>query len=602
MPEFDSKSFLKNLTSLPGVYQMLDKNNIVLYVGKARNLKKRVSSYFRKQQHPKTSALVSKISHIEIIVTQSEDEALLLEYNLIKKFQPKYNILFRDDKSYSYVIISDHYYPRLFRQRGRINKKVSAFGPYPQSSVVREVVDFLSKVFKLRTCKDAFFKARSRPCLQYQIGRCSAPCVHQISKDKYAEEVRNAILFLSGRSDKLIKALTMRMDQASDQKRYEEAAHYRDQIKAMRDIQSQQSVTLKKGCLDIVVVEHDDDLVCVYLLMIRQGRMLGGKSFYVKLPTDLTSDEVLSNFIVQYYLNQAADLPSEILLGAKVSNASLMQEVINNKANASIKFRVPKQGRGMKWITMAQLNAKEALQSYLSKNLSNQNRLLMLKEALHLTGELNRIECFDVSHTMGEATVASCVVFDKNGSVTPEYRRYNIGGVVAGDDFAALRQAITRRYKKALQQKNEMPGLVIIDGGKGQLRQAIEVFQELSIDGVLLLGVAKGVARKPGLETLFLSGTKQPLVLSSDSPALHLIQQIRDEAHRFAITGHRKRRASSRQHSLLEDIECIGLSRRTKLLKHFGGLQGVLKASIDDLSKVDGISQNLAKRIYDQLH
>lgn len=654
---FDSKSFLKNITTRPGIYQMFNQVGDIIYVGKARNLKKRLSHYFQKQaMPPKTLALVSQIAHVEVIVTETEQEALILEYNLIKKYRPRYNIIFRDDKSYTYIVLTDHSYPRLMRQYGRhgaprvntwslelpgfvplhgttpwlsaiqsgatsrrsssrIHSRTKAqtfakadkikghcFGPYPQSTVVRAVIDFLQKFFKLRNCNDTFFRSRSRPCLQYQIKRCTAPCVKYISEKEYAEDVKHALLFLSGQSDQLIKTLENQMENASKNRQYEIASKYRDQIVGLREIQSKQHVAVKKGEVDVVVVEVKEDQICIYLLMIRQGNVLGNKTFFAKLATESTEAELLSNFIMQHYLNEAAELPKEILLPIKIKEDELLENTLSETVHHSVKIKFPKRGVAKKWIEMAQLSAKEALQSRLLKTASMHQQFLALKQALNLEHMPKHIECFDISHTMGEATIASCVVFNQEGASTSDYRRFNISNIKPGDDVAAMYQALKRRFLKAKENSGKLADLIIIDGGKTQLRQAEKVLQELEMTGVKLISVAKGAGRKPGLEKIFLSSQSAPLFLPPDSPALHLIQLIRDEAHRFAISGHRKRREKSRRRSVLENIEGVGAARRAMLLKHFGGLQGVVKASKDEISKVHGINHELAQRIYDVLH
>ncbi len=600
---FDPKTFLKNLTTRPGVYQMFNQDGVVIYIGKALNLKKRLASYFQKQTlHPKTLALIKKVAHVEVIITQTEHEALLLEYNLIKKYRPRYNIIFRDDKSYTYIILSDHKYPRLMRQRSRQKIKGHCFGPYPQSTIVREVIDFLQKFFKLRHCKDTFFNSRSRPCLQYQINRCSAPCVNYINEKEYNQDVKHAILFLSGKSDQLVTVLEKKMEKTSENQAYEVAAKYRDQIYGLREIQSKQCVTTDKGDVDVLVVEKKNDIACIYVLMIRQGNTIGNKSFFAKLSTENSCEELLSDFITQYYLDHQSEIPQEILLSSKIKDGELLENAISAEINKKIKLKVPKRGFLLKWMTMAKLSAKEALQAHLLKVSSVRQQLSALQKALNSSKKFKRIECFDVSHTMGEATVASCVVFNQEGSYNQDYRQFNITGIVGGDDVAAMHQVLTRRFAKAKHDEDKMPDLVIIDGGKTQLNQAEKVLKELSIQNIQLIGVAKGEGRKPGLEKIYLSGCGTPILLAFDSPALHLIQYVRDEAHRFAISGHRKRREKIRRRSVLESIEGVGAARRSSLLKHFGGLQGILKASIEELSKVQGVSRALAKRVYDELH
>ncbi len=598
---FDSKSFLKNLTTGPGVYQMFNEREQVIYVGKANNLKQRLSSYFRKTNpSSKTLSLVSQIANIEVLIVHSEQEALMLEYNFIKQFKPRYNVLLRDDKSYPYIVLTDHLFPRLMRYRSLKKLKGKNFGPYPQSAAAGEAVDFLQKIFKLRSCRDSFFRSRSRPCLQYQIHRCTAPCVNYITPEAYAEDVQHAELFLSGKSDQLIKKITGEMEWLSKAKRYEEAAKYRDQIKALREVQVQQYVNLQQGEADVLVLVNSEEILCFYLLIIRQGRVLGHKTFFLHWMLDESWETLITHFLTQYYLSSQEDIPSEILLTHPLKEIQSLQAVISHALQRSIHIKVPKRGQAMKWIDIAESSAQEALKSHLLKVASMQKQCQALQEILELSELPRRIECFDISHTMGEATIASCVVFHETGPMNQEYRRFNIEGVAGGDDVAAMKQVLTRRYTKV--SKDKLPNIIIIDGGKMQLHQAERVLAFLNITNVILLSVAKGEGRKPGLETIYLSPGDRVIPLASDSIVLHLIQRIRDEAHRFAITGHRKRREKMRHQSMLEDIEGIGSARRLALLKHFGGLQGVLRASRDELAKVEGISKELAKRLYEVLH
>lgn len=620
MNSFDPKRLLENMTTRPGVYQMLDARNETIYVGKARNLKDRISSYFRANLlDPKTVAMVQQIENISVTITHTEGEALLLENNLIKTLQPRYNILLKDDKSYPYLFLSAHSdFPRLDFYRGAHVDTGEYYGPYPSARAVHETLDLLQKLFKIRQCKDSFFKLRTRPCLQYQIKRCTAPCVHYIDAKHYQADVAHARLFLQGKSDVMIKALQTSMEQAATEQHYEEAAHYRDQIQRLRQIQERQYVMLRKGNLDIIAIASQHGIVCIQILFIRDGRLIGDKSFFPKLPklpVDLELEsgisleqETLSAFLPQYYLSPARgeDFPEKIMLNIPLPEANLLQFALSENLHHKIEIICPKRGQGLNWIRMAHRNAQQALANHLASKLNYSQWLTSLQTTLPLPETPKQIECFDISHTMGEATVASCVVFGTEGPIKKAYRRFNITGITPGDDYAAMRQALMRRYAKLKAEGGVLPDLLIIDGGKGQLTQAVEVLEELQMSGIALLGVAKGEKRKPGLEKLFLWTKKEsldePLKLPPDEPAFHLIQKIRDEAHRFAIAGHRQQRAKARVSSKLENIEGIGLQRRRQLLRHFGGMQGIMRARIEDIQKVSGISANLATRIYHALH
>jgi len=589
----DTKSFVKSITTRPGVYQMLDKHHQVLYVGKAKNLKRRISSYFRKDiKDIKTIALVAKIADISIIITRTENEALILENNLIKKLHPPYNIFFRDDKSYPYIVISKDNFPNIIPYRGKQTKKEQYFGPYPSAAAMHETLNLLQKLFRIRSCKNTFYKSRTRPCLQYQIKRCSAPCAGFIAEDDYVKNIQHAIMFLQGKSDSIINQLEKKMDQATQKLQFELASKYRDQIQALRETQSQQYASSKRENVDVITIIEKNNIVCIYILLIRYGRILGNKTFFQKLPIKETLQNILELFILQYYIDAQNKIPSVILVDHKLTNLKNLQ------LNLQHHFR----GIKKKWMQIANINAQESLNTYLLSKANLHQRFLALQQELKLPSLPKRIECFDVSHTMGEATVASCVVFNQDGSVKNDYRKFNITNITPGDDLAAIKQALQRHFSHYKKNKIQLPDVLIIDGGKNQLKQAEEVLTNLQILEITLLAIAKGATRKPGWETIYLLGQTKPITLPPDSHALHLIQQIRDEAHRFAITAHRKRRAKTRKKSTLENIPGVGAKRRQMLLKHFGGLQGILKASIEDLARTPNINQKLAKKIYDALH
>ncbi len=603
---FDSTAYLKTLTSRPGVYRMLDAEGTVIYIGKAKNLKRRVSSYFQRQgQAPKTQALVSNIAAIEVTVTHTENEALLLENNLIKQLRPRYNILLRDDKSYPYLYLSDDPFPRLGFHRGKRGKGGHYFGPYPSASAVRESLNLLQKLFPVRQCEDNFYRNRSRPCLQYQIKRCSAPCVGLITEEQYAEDVRHSVMFLQGKDNAIIDELVKRMEQASEALQFEQAAHFRDQIANLRRVQEKQYVMGAGGDLDVVAARVRNGVGCVQVFFIRGGRNLGNKSYFPTHTAESNEADLLQAFLPQYYLAEgrnSATLPADIIISAELEEQSLLQQVLSDRAGRKVTLSASVRGERARWLELALTNAEQALNSHLAAKANILARFEALQEAFSLDETPQRIECFDISHTMGEATVASCVVFDTNGAVKSDYRRFNIEGITPGDDFAAMHQALLRRFRRLREGEGKSPDILLIDGGRGQLAQAEEVMSELQIAGVMLIGVAKGPERRPGLEQLILSGQAQPTILPADSPALHLIQQVRDEAHRFAITGHRQRRAKSRRSSVLEGIPGLGPKRRQLLLKQFGGLQEVARAGVDDLVKIKGISRQLAQSIYDVFH
>jgi len=579
---------------------MLGDNAAVLYVGKARDLKKRVSSYFQKSDlSPRIRHMVAHIREIQTTVTRTEAEALLLENNLIKELKPKYNILFRDDKSYPYLLLSGHEAPRLAYFRGTPDKQDRVFGPFPNVYAVRESIHILQKVFRLRTCEDTVYANRSRPCLLHQIKRCSGPCAGQISLGEYNRDVADAILFLEGKDDEVSNALTTRMNTAAEAWKFEEAAFWRDQVNALAKVRAQQFVESRsQQDVDVVAAVQSGGLACVYLVMVRGGRNLGGRAFFPAQAEEADLASVLEAFVGQHYLGRAA--PGVLVLNEAVEG---LADWLSDQAGRRVQIiHQPQQERRI-WLEMALKNAQLALSTREGQRENQAARLTALNEALGEEG-IARIECFDVSHTMGEATVVSCVVFDQGGMQPSEYRRYNIPpeNITPGDDYAAMREALQRRYGKLAAGEGKLPDLLLIDGGKGQLHQAVDVLSELGLADLPMLGVAKGVERKPGKEQLFLPGEVEPLILGAAHPALHLIQQVRDEAHRFAITGHRARRAKVRTQSSLEDIPGVGAKRRQKLLQTFGGLRGVVDAGVEELTQVEGISQELAERIYRALH
>lgn len=599
---FDHREFLRTLTIRPGVYRMMDRDGKVLYVGKAKNLKSRVSSYFRKSGlSVKTRALIQQTVSVEVTVTQTEGEALLLENNLIKSDKPRYNILLRDDKSYPYIYLTtDQDYPRLAFHRGARNRKGRYFGPYPSAGSVRESLNLLQKLFRIRQCQDSFFRNRSRPCLQYQIKRCTAPCVELVSAEQYAEDVRHTIMFLEGRSSAVIDDLGSRMEAAARRLDYERAAEYRDQIAILHHIQQKQYVSGVAGDLDIVAGIMKGGKACVQVFYIRGGRNLGNAAFFPRVPEETTVEEVLSAFLSQHYLGKP--IPAEILLNADLPDRDLLAEVLGKQAGHPVELRSRVRGDRAHWVRMAITNAEHALQSRLQSRSGVLRRMESLQQHLGLDRMPERIECFDISHTRGEATVASCVVFGIEGPVKADYRRFNIEGVQAGDDYHAMEQALTRRFRRLQKQEGKLPDLLLIDGGKGQVSSAVRVLDELQISSVRIIGIAKGPERKAGMEELHFPEPAPPVRLPADAPALHLIQQVRDEAHRFAITGHRQRRAKARTTSALEQIEGVGPKRRQQLLQQFGGLREVARAGVDDLVMVKGINRRLAQQIYDAFH
>nr|WP_294841005.1 excinuclease ABC subunit UvrC [uncultured Methylotenera sp.] len=598
---FDAKPILKNLPNLPGVYRMINASDEVIYVGKAKDLKKRVSSYFNKNlPSPRTRLMVSNIARIETTVTRSEAEALLLENNLIKGLMPRYNVLFRDDKSYPYITLTGDEYSRLAFHRGAQRKGNQYFGPFPNSVAVRESIQLLQKVFKLRTCENTVFANRSRPCLQHQIARCTAPCVNLISAEDYRNDVHQAAMFLQGKTTEVIDSIAEQMSASAAKQDYEIAAVFRDRIQALHQVQAKQFVSdFNISDADVIAGAELQGQHCVNLVMIRGGRHLGDRSYMPKNTDGETLETTIQAFLAQHYVAQ--NTPPLIVVGVKIES-ELFEEVLSEQAGRKVKINTNPIGDKRVWLKMAHTNADLALGQRAATSANQEAKLLALREALRLPDSTERMECFDISHTMGEATVASCVVFDRGDMQNSEYRRYNITGITPGDDYAAMRDVLTRRYKKVAAGEGKRPDLVFIDGGKGQLGVAMEVMAEVGLDDILLIGIAKGEERKPGLETMIFSDTGEMVNLEKDNKGLHLLQQIRDEAHRFAITGHRAKRAKARMHSSLEDIEGIGAKRRKALLTRFGGLDGVKNASIDELASVEGISQSLAEKIYGELH
>lgn len=579
---------------------MLDSQGQVLYVGKAGQLKKRVTSYFQKNNiSPRISLMVSHIARIEVTVTRSEAEALLLENNLIKALKPRYNILFRDDKSYPYIVLTGHAFPRLAYCRSSTARHHQYFGPYPNSHAAKESIQLLQKIFRIRTCEDSAFANRTRPCLLHQIHRCTAPCVGLISQQGYAIDVRNATLLLQGKQGEVEGSLRQSMEQEAESRQYERAAVLRDQLQALHTVQQKQFMESGRATnADIVAVAELDGTLCLNVAMVRGGRHLGDKSFFPQNAAGQAADEVLLAFLAQHYLNHG--VPALILTSMPVA-AGALEELLGEQAGHKVQIRHSVRGERRQWLEMAMKNALLALYQQAGQQAGQQTRLETLREVLGLP-QLARIECFDISHTMGEATVASCVVYDNMAMRIAEYRRYNIGGITGGDDYAAMRQALLRRYQKLRAGEGKRPDLILIDGGEGQLNVACQVMEQLGLMEIPLMGVAKGVERKAGLEQLLLPRHEKPLQLLPDNPALHLIQQVRDEAHRFAISGHRAKRGKARTTSMLEDISGVGERRRRNLLARFGGLQGVNQASVEELAQVDGISMALAKKIYQQLH
>jgi len=602
---FDSAGFLAHCSSHPGVYRMLDTEARLLYVGKAKNLKRRLSSYFRKTGlTPKTAALVARIAQIETTITASETEALLLEQTLIKEWRPPYNILLRDDKSYPYVLLSDGLYPRLSLHRGARRVKGRYFGPYPSAASIRESLNLLQKAFQVRQCEDSYFKSRTRPCLQYQIKRCKGPCVGLVDPAEYAEDVRHSVMFLEGRSNALAEELSSGMERAAGNLDFERAAELRDQIAQLRRVQAQQSMEGGAGDVDVLAAVVSPGGACVHLLCVRDGRVLGSKNFFPQVGIEEGLGDVLAAFIAQFYLaNPERDLPGELIVNAGHEDYAGLVSVLSERRGRELQISQRVRATRARWQQLAVANAEQALSARLAHRQHLATRFDALAKALHLGKSPRRMECFDISHSSGEATVASCVVFGLEGALKSDYRLYNIEGITAGDDYAAMHQALTRRFGKLAAGEGRLPDVLLVDGGKGQLTMAQDVLQMLGLaEQLTLLGVAKGVTRKPGLETLYLNDVGHEFTLPADSPALHLIQQIRDEAHRFAIAGHRARRGKARRTSSLEGVSGVGPMRRRELLRYFGGLQELSRAGIDEIAKAPGISKKLAESIYAALH
>ncbi|MBP1151659.1 MULTISPECIES: excinuclease ABC subunit UvrC [Methylocaldum] len=601
-PSFDIKAFLETLTQLPGVYRMLDDKGEVIYVGKAKNLKKRVSSYFSgKDCSPKQQAMVARICSIDVRVTHTEGEALLLESQLIKRHKPRYNINLRDDKSYPYIYVSTHQpFPRITFHRGAKSKLGRYFGPYPSASAVRESLKLLQKIFPVRQCQDSYFQNRSRPCLQYQIERCTAPCVDLIDRETYAQDVQDTVMFLEGNGKRLIDDLAGRMEKAAADLHFERAARYRDQIASLRTVLAKQAVHGEHGDIDIIACAIKGNVACVQMLFIRGGQQIGDRAYFPSMLEEHDPGSILAAFIPQFYLGK--QVPREILISHPIEDAELVAEVLASQSGHAVQIAARLRGERQKRLQLALINAENALNAKLANRQDLYARFLSLGEALHCPEPPKRLECFDISHTQGDQTVASCVVFDRQGAVKSAYRRFNIEGVTPGDDYGALAQAVSRRYQRIKQGEIEAPDILFIDGGKGQVNAVREVLRELGMNSIRTVGVAKGPDRKPGMETLFPAGSSDAIILPSHSPALLLIQQIRDEAHRFAITGHRQRRAKARKQSTLDDIAGLGPKRRQQLLRQFGGLREISRAGVDALSSVEGISAQLAKRIYETFH
>jgi len=644
---FDSAGFLKTVPHKPGVYRMISEDEKILYVGKAKDLKNRVASYFRDNiANSRTYSMVKQICDVQITITSTEAEALLLESNLIKKHQPRYNILLRDDKSYPNIFLSKDKFPRLSFHRGAKKAKGQYFGPYPSAGAVRETLSLLQKLFQVRQCENSYFSNRSRPCLQYQIKRCTAPCTNEITEHDYQQGVAYTVKFLQGKSQQVIDDLVKQMDQAAASLEFEQAAYHRDKIEQLRKISQQQSISNDvQSNVDVVALSFASNVASVQVLTIRNGNNLGNKNFFPKLPkmfkgsseeeqndfddneenssieinSNRPEESILSSFLAQYYMSR--EIPHEVLLSHIPEDIDILEQMLSLKAERKVALSHRLRGDRVRWVEMATRNAQHALATHLASKAGIQKRVLALQEELNLEYIPARMECFDISHTMGEATVASCVVFGLEGPIKSEYRRYNISDIVGGDDYAAMKQVLQRRFKKVVDKnkddeaESKLPDILFIDGGKGQVTQAVDVLSDLQISGVDIIGVTKGEGRRQDMDTLTVltdsdsndesksnKQLKEKLYLPAHSSALHLVQQIRDEAHRFAISGHRQRRQKARNTSPLEGIPGLGPKRRQDLLKQFGGIRAITRASVDELSKVNGISANLAEKIYDAFH
>lgn len=603
-PSFDYEAFLKNLTSRPGVYRMYDKQRDVIYVGKAKNLKKRVSSYFRKNvDHAKTRALVRQINDIDVTVVNSETEAFLLENNFIKKYKPRYNVVLRDDKSYPFISLTHHKHPKLGFHRGTKKDNADYFGPYPSAWSVRESLRSMQRIFPVRQCDDSYYKARSRPCLQYQMQRCSAPCVKgYVSDDEYSESVEMVKLFLSGKNQKVIQSLVEKMESASSKLNFEAAARYRDQINALRKIQEKQFVAGTQDDMDIFGFAYKGNMACVQVMFIRDNQMLGSKSYFPKVPATASEEEIFQSFFLQFYLAKNKAIPKQVVLPKQLEDEAAVLTVLRQEAGHTVQLYKGARDEKRRYLQLANTNAQNALDTQYAAQKSVHARYLVLEDVFELGTPIQRMECFDISHTSGQQTVASCVVFNREGPLKSDYRKFNIEDITPGDDYAAMAQVLSRRYKKPSADV-KVPDVLFIDGGKGQLSQAEAHFEDWPEEyKPLIIGVAKGTSRKPGLETLITGYTHETVNLDSHSPGLHLIQHIRDESHRFAITSHRQRRQKAKRTSTLEGIDGVGAKRRQALLKYMGGLQGLKKASIEEIAKVPGISAQLAEMIYEHLH
>jgi len=599
---FDGKVFVSTLTTSPGVYRYFDEVGDLLYVGKASSLKKRVGSYFLKpRMEPRIAAMVAQIARCEITVTRTEAEALLLESQLIKALKPRYNILLRDDKSYPYIYLSGgEEYPRLAFHRGARNQPGRYFGPFPSAFAVRESLNLMQKLFKVRQCEDSYFRNRSRPCLQYQIGRCTGPCVGLISAEDYRNDVRHAEMFLEGRGSAVIDELVASMEQASAALNFERAAALRDQVATLRKLHAQNHVQGATADMDVIACRIEAGIACVSVLFFRNGISLGTRDFYPRLPLDAEPADVLAQFVAQYYLDRP--VPREIILGEAIADEQLLSEMLAQQCGHAVEIKTRVRGDRAQFLQMAERNAQASLTSRIASRQTLGTRFDDLQNVLGLDESPKRIECFDISHTRGEATVASCVVFGPEGPEKSHYRRFNIAGITPGDDYAAMHQALTRRFRKLAEGEGARPDILLIDGGTGQVAQALDVLRELGIAGIEVVGVAKGPGRRAGEETLVLAGSNREIHPGPTSPALHLVAAVRDEAHRFAISGHRKRREKARERSVLEDVQGVGARRRAALLKAFGGLAGVEAAGVEELMQVKGIDRSLAERIYDALH
>ncbi len=599
---FNPKEMISNLTHCPGVYLMSNSKGEVIYVGKAKDLRRRVGSYFQgRAQDTKTMAMLSQVANIDVTVTQTESEALILEYNLIKEHRPRFNILLRDDKSYPYIHVStDHDFPRLTSYRRPRKIAGRHFGPYPSASAVKEALSQLQKIFKIRQCEDSYFSNRTRPCLQYQIQRCTAPCVGLISSDDYQRDIEHALLFLQGDSGVITEKLAKSMDEASEKLEFEIAAEYRDKLSKLKEIESLQLVSRASGNFDVVGLVYQENLCCITVMCFRSGRLLGSNSYFPRMPSEKNTSEIMRSFLLQYYGEREA--PSEILLSEATSDAEALAEMLGNKSKRRVLIKYKFRGDRARWIEMALTNANHAADLKAKSSASLLRQYKSLTEILNLGKLAHRLECFDISHMAGGATVGSCVVFGTDGPVKADYRRFNVTDITPGDDYGALAQVIKRRYLRIKKGEASIPDVLLVDGGQGQLSAAASVLKELQLENVMLVAIAKGQDRKPGRERLYLRGISQAIKLPANSPALYLIQKIRDEAHRFAIEGHKARRKKQQYSSPLDGINGLGPKRRRALLRNFGGLQAITRASVDDLMKVKGISRRLGRLIYSQFH